>query len=322
MDMVLRRIRQSLLLMAIAMLLSSCNSDDEIPVGSNGFVGYGKPMQINVSLQDGEGITRSSYLGTSKTVFITPDIGRGKWYAYNYDSTTGLWKATKEFTSTDGGATWSNTTSTQGMIWTAETMLIYAVVRNDNLPTASNAGPLTDAMSLDADQTTSEKFNKQAILGTFERVTYTTGKIKLTLQHILGRVVCNVDNCPSSQNWTCTSWGAGQHSTNPSYSNGEMGKNVNDTYGYYFRQGYLSIGDDQFNFQPVRGTLTNFQCWRFYAQGNNTKFCCWMIPITTMGVSFCFKLEYGNKTYYTKNNAYGGVSLLPGKTTTQNVTLP
>ena len=300
-------------LLTTSFLLSACSSNDET---QDGFDGFGQPMQISVSMQNEDGITRAepNYLSDQKTVFITPDIGYSKWYAYNHDATTGLWKATKEFTSTNGGNTWSSSDDTQGLIWTSETMLIYAIVRNDDKPTDATAGPLTDYIELDEDQSTEVNYNKQVVLGTFDRVTYTTGKITLNLQHILGRVVCNVDNCPASQTWTCTSWGVGQHG-------GNMGINVNDSWGLYFSKGYLKIGDDQFKFQPVKGSLTNFKCWRYRAVNTNTKFCCWMIPLSEVPVCFCFKLQYGNTINYTKNKAYGGVSLLPGKTTTQNVSL-
>ena len=130
-------------LLAALTLFLACSSDDDSGTAIDSFPAYGKPMQIGISMEgENGGITRASSLATNKTVFITPDEGRSKWYAYNYDSETQLWKATKEFSSTDGGTTWTNTTTTQGMIWTAETMLIYAIVRNDNLPTAANAGPL------------------------------------------------------------------------------------------------------------------------------------------------------------------------------------
>ena len=305
----------NMILFAAASMLWACSSEDDALGGKDKFEGFGKPMQITVTMDNEDGITRSSYLSISKTVFITPDIGRSKWYAYNYDNTTGLWKATKEFTSTDGGVTWSNTTTTQGLIWTSETMLIYAVVRNDNLPTAANKGPLSDVMSIAVDQTDESKYNAQAILGTMDRVSYNTGKITLHLQHILGRVVVNVNNCSANQAWTCTSWGKGQHGSN-------MGINVTDSWAYYYSQGYLRIGDDQFTFDPVTTSLANFQCWRYYAQGTNTKFCCWMVPPYGVCICFCFKLNYGNSTHYTKNTSYGGISLVSGKTSTINATLP
>ena len=310
------------MLLGAAMLFTACSSDNDELTSDKHFAGYGMPMQISLGEEGMDGTTRGTTpLSTTKTVFITPDVGQTKWYAYTYDSGLGLWKATKEFNSTNG-TTWTSTTTTQGLIWTSENMLLYAVVRNDSKPTATGAGPLTDNMEIAADQTTQAKFNNQAILGTVERVTYSTGKISLTLHHILGKVVCDVSNITSPASWTCTSWGCGMHST--PYNNGEMGENVNDTYGTYFRQGKLSIGDDQFTFTPIQGSLTNFQCWRFFADATNKKarFCCWMIPLNNVGVSFCFKLVNGGTVKYTKNKAYGGVALLPGCTTTQFVTLP
>lgn len=329
MGMVINMKKSTYLLFAAAMLYASCCSDNDEMTSDKYFAGYGKPMQITLGEEGNNGTTRGTTpLSTNKTVFITPDVGQTKWYAYTYDSGLGLWKATKEFNSTNG-TTWTSTTTTQGLIWTSENMLLYAVVRNDSKPTATDAGPLTDNMVIAADQTTEAKFNAQAVLGTVERVTYTTGKISLTLHHILGKVVCDVSNITSPDSWTCTSWGAGQHSTpsnndNNGTVNGEMGNNVNDVWGYYFSQGKLSIGDDQFTFQPIQGSLENFQCWRFYSNASNkkAKFCCWMIPLSNVGVCFCFKLVNGSTVKYTKNRAYGGVALLPGCTTTQFVDLP
>ena len=119
------------MLLIAAILFTACSSDIDEMNSNKYFAGYGTPVQISIGEEGMDGVTRgTTALSSTKTVFITPDVGQTKWYAYTYDSGLGLWKATKEFTSSDG-TTWTSTTTTQGLIWTSENMLLYAVVRNE-----------------------------------------------------------------------------------------------------------------------------------------------------------------------------------------------
>lgn len=127
----------------------------------------GKPIEFDFKgITEEYGITRSTALPTSVTVWVTTDAGE-HWYPYIWDNDKKLWKP-----------------KSTAVKWTSKTMTIYAAVRGD----------LTDdtwsnTFTIKSDQRLLENLLKSDFLGARQHATYTSGRISMTLQHRVARLV-------------------------------------------------------------------------------------------------------------------------------------
>ena len=269
-------------------------------------------MQLDFTVPDEGSITRTATLQTDKTVFVTVDEGQSTWYAYRYNSTTHLWEATKKYSYDSTTEKWTMTTNTKGITWTSNTMLIYAVVRNDNHPTAAEetAGesPITQPVEIMADQSSIGNLNAGAMYGMAERVEYTTGRIHLRLRYIVSKILVKVSNCNNPSNWTCTTNKEGI----------VLGRNVACK---YYTKGNIKIGDDKVTFTNQTNSV-NISLYRQNenASAKTVEFVAYLIP--SVGPNYAsFLLSNGTVTNQAEVATDGGVTMLGGYITTVNVVI-
>ncbi len=172
--------------------LCACSSDDD----SEGLEVIGKPMTFDISFAGdiGEGRTRAATaLSTDRKVYISTDAGK-TFYEYGYNTSSGLWEAEKKYNPVTEA--WE---TTDGIIWTSSSMIIYALAFVDNRKMVNGS----TTVEINADQTTEAALNQSDFYGVVTPVTYTTGKVSLTLQHQVGRLQVEVTNCKSPSTMTC-----------------------------------------------------------------------------------------------------------------------
>ncbi len=250
-----------------------------------------RPVMFDFSLE-GENsergsLTRTDYLSSSKKVYVSIDEG-ATYYEYGYNSTSGLWEAERKYNSETSA--WE---STDGITWSSSSMLFYAIVRNDDTPMTQGA-----TISLMGEQTTLANLNASDFYGVVTQVSYTTGKVSLTLKHQVARLKISVTNCASPAGMTCTS-------------------NATLT-----TSGTITTGSDKISVT----SLGTEQTIKFYLQEYDTSaktavFVANILPRGGLTGSFTLTTSAGNQ-YTVTIATSGGITLDPGRTTIMNVKLP
>lgn len=148
-------------------LQTACNNEDDRAEMLDFNEVQGRQIEFDFKgITEEYGITRSTPLPTSVTVWVTTDEGR-YWYPYIWDESKKLWKP-----------------KSTAVTWTNRIMTIYAAVRGD----------LTDdtwsnTFTIQPNQTTSENLLKSDFLGARQHVSYTSGRITMTLQHRIAKLI-------------------------------------------------------------------------------------------------------------------------------------
>lgn len=297
------------LVLLVASIIMACNkNEDQIEAVAE----LGTPLILDFTMpEESNNITRS-HLDNNKTVFVTPDEGQKTWYAYRYESSTGLWKAQKVYTYNNDTEKWVASTSKNGITWTASTMLLYAIVRNDDHPTpdeeAAGESPLSQPISISAEQNVKANLDASDLYGSGNRFTYSTGRVSMHLQHIVGQMRVIVKNCPNPASWTCVTDQEG-------VSLGPYGPVAR-----YYTQGKIRLADGEIDFMEPE-TSINLKLYREYASGTEARFVVYMLPLGEPQ-NAAFTLTNGTTTYTYRIGTYGGVTLEGGCTTLVNITLP
>lgn len=125
----------------------------------------GKPIDFEFNGIEEAGKTRAyGVVDPSATVWVSVDNGN-TWNSYTYDSEKHLWKATGT-----------------PITWQQKTMTVYAYVRYDG-------GKTETTLTIQADQTNKGALLSSDFLGCREQITYTTGRISLTMKHRVAKLV-------------------------------------------------------------------------------------------------------------------------------------
>ena len=292
----------------LLLVMAACERNEDIETTQ---VKLGSPIQFDFSLPMGEDLTRAT-LATDKIIFVTPDEGRNTWYAYSYNNTTHLWQAVKVYTYNSTSDKWEVNTSTNGITWTASTMLLYAVVRNDSHPTdeeeENGDSPLSTPITINYDQSTLAKLDACNVYGMVDRVSYTTGRVNMHLKHVMGKILLKVSNCPTPSAWSCETTKEGV-----SISRGIVAR--------YYTEGKLHIGEDRIYFTDLANSVNIKLCRQNdNATNQTTEFVAYLLPSDEPIVA-AFTLTNGEVTNTVTTKTDGGVTLLEGYTTTINCTL-
>lgn len=151
-------------------LLTACNSEIEDISSLDFSEVQGKPIEFNFNgITENFGLTRSTSLNPEGIIVWVSTNEGANWYPYIWDNSKQLWKP-------------KNTAVT----WTSKTMTIYAAVRYDL--TGSNPS-WSNTFTIVANQSTEANLNKSDFLGARQHVTYTSGRISMTLQHRIAKFV-------------------------------------------------------------------------------------------------------------------------------------
>lgn len=159
-------LNRSFLLLALLLVVACTNEDIDVSELDFSEV-KGKPIQFDFKgIIDENGITRSTPLPTGVTVWVSIDEGQ-HWYPYIWDQDKQLWKP-----------------KSTAVTWTNKTMTIYAAVRYD-----LNSDTWNNTFIIKPDQSAKENYDKSDFLGARQHVTYTSGRISMTLQHRVVKLV-------------------------------------------------------------------------------------------------------------------------------------
>ena len=237
----------------------------------------GQPVEFEFSLGDADGQTRSTTpLPVNETVYVTPDKGT-TYYLYQYDDLEERWKCAG--TPTD---------HSKILTWTATNMNLWAFVGNNGF----------GAPNIEADQA-NEGFEDSDFLGSFGTYTYTTGVVRMTLEHKVARLVVKVTGSLDPSMLTCTT-----NSAFPTSANISLGESSVS----------LTAGATTAAFKLYRSTFTKDNS---NAANNTTYFTAYLMPNESFSTAFtlkCATLTYTSSTIL--------VPLRAGKTSQVNIALP
>ena len=232
----------------------------------------GQPIEFDFSFSKGGVQTRSTTpLPVDETVYVTPNQGT-TYYRYRYDETEERWKCIE----------------TNPLTWTATEMKIWALVGNNG----------TGAPNITADQA-SNGYEESDFLGSFGKYTYTTGVVKMTLEHKVARLQVKVTGSLDPSILTCTT-----DATFPTSAS-------------------ITLGDNSLSL-TAGTTVEKFKLYRSSYDKNNddvtkntTHFTAYMMPDDAFHTVFTIKC--GTLTYTSSDIT---VALKAGQTSQVNITLP
>lgn len=257
------RMRYLVLVLLSVLLFSGCEQFDPY---DNSIVG--EPVNIDFVFGDGKGGTRA-VLETSKVVYVT--IDKVNYYKYTYDDVDSRWECNEG----------------SKLTWTGNTMKIYAIARSE--------GESVNSTSIYANQRDNglESSDFLACCGTF---TYTSGTLKMTLEHKVAKLLVRVSNCVDASKMTCETI-----STSVSLD------------------GSISLDESDISITPLSTSTNSIKLYRsgYNTSDNTVEFVAYMLP--QEGFDGKFLLKCGSLIEY--HNAGSAIDLKAGKTTQINIAL-
>ncbi len=249
-------------LLLIAGLVSCSEKDEAQPQG------IGAPIQFDFQFA-GPGTKTRASLSNNKVVYVTTD--GSKYYTYSYDDSDERWECN----------------SSDKLLWTGNSMQLYAIARDEG-------GSLT-MTTIEANQR-DNGYDDSDFLACGGTYNYTAGKLKMTLEHKVSKLVVNVTNCYDASKMTC------ETVSTAIPTSGSIGLTASDV-------AITALAS------PTSGIKLNRTT---YDTGNNTaEFVAYLLPQT--GFDGKFKLMCGSTlTYY---NSGTTVDLEAGKTTVITIAL-
>lgn len=281
--------------------LAGCNCDDDDARFSEV---KGKPIEFDFNVVTEEhGLTRSTALSTSNViVWVTVNAGTN-WYPYKYDSAKNLWVPVSS-----------------PITWTEKTMTVYAAVRYD----IDYSNPVwSNTFTVKPDQSSEANKNISDFLGTRQHITYTSGRINLTLQHRVAKLVVQAQLDASDQVSnlkTCVTHQGGVYN------------NVTDP-GTYFTTGTVTCGDMNVDLLGT-GAANYFTLYKDNSgvlidnvsglvASRTATFYAYMLPLEEKIRPF-FRFSYNNAYNYTPSLTYnqGGMALDGGCISCVTIIMP
>lgn len=272
-----------LLIFVCVSIMYSCDNSDDMDDNSVTC----KPVRFEINMESEEPMTRSMNV-SGKNVYISTDEGE-TYYEYSYSSTSGLWEAQRKYNSETSA--WE---ATEGITWVSSAMLIYAIVRNDTQPMVKGS-----TITLLADQSTEANLNTSDFYGVVTQISYTTGKVSLTLKHQVGRLRVSVANCKAPNTMTC-----------------RIVQEQNTI-------GTITTGDDKITVTD-QATPAAITMYREVTSSTTVNFHANLFTKMAFGGASkakCLEIIDNGTTYSIPVRTTGGISIDPGYITIMNVTL-
>lgn len=245
--------------------LVSCDNDHDM-----GGDHEGDPIYFDFSIVDEKSGTRAS-LGTGKVIYVTSD--GETYYKYTYD---------------DSDSRWECNSSDNKLTWTGNSMQLFAIARNDeNEP--------IDKVEVLANQKDNgyESSDFLACGGTYS---YTSGTLKMTLEHKVAKVYVKVTNCLDASKMTCETMSASMPLT-----------------------GSVAISGSDVVISPLTTSVGSVKlfCTNYDTSANTAEFVAYVIPQD--GFDGKFEIKCGSSLIY--HNSGTSINLKAGKTTEIDIAL-
>ena len=233
------------------------------------------PISFDFHFADSSAQTRTSSLdGANIVVYVSRD--KATWYPYTR-GVTGRWECNTE----------------NPLTWTGKTMKLWAVVRNDNADMSSSTTTIV------SDQATNgyDGSDFLACVGTY---TFTTGTVKMTLEHKVAHLVVNVSNCYDASLMAC------------------------ETVEAFPTIGQIGVGPDDITLTGQTSSATSvIKLFRtsFDTSTNTARFEAYLLPQASLGTAFKLTCGTTSAITYTTAGLASGMKLEAGKTTQVNIGL-